>query len=279
MSPSVSQDLAVTIDVPEVEGFLSQREGCYLYSLASQLTASGCVVEIGSLKGKSTVFLAKGCQSAGGGRVFAVDPHTHDGINEKAFRENIRRTGVEAIVSPMVMSSIEAVQGWNTPIALLWVDGDHKYRGVRGDFFAWFPHVIVGGAIAFHDTLGRKAVARFVKKHIRRLEGSGALVVLDQVDEILAVKKVREFGVLDRLKRRWIVRREYLRRNFALARYATNRGKELMRSGELQQAREYFKIAFSYYPMHWKNLSRWMISYSPFLHGLVGRKKSLLGEK
>jgi predicted O-methyltransferase YrrM len=274
-------DSQAVIDVPEVEGYLSRQEGGYLYSLARQFTHLGCIVEIGSFKGRSTVFLAKGCQSVGTGHVFAVDPHTPDGINERAFRENIRRAAVESLVSPLVMSSIEAVQGWNKPVGLLWVDGDHKYRGVRGDFFAWFPHVAVGGVVAFHDTLNRKAVARFVQRHIHRLEGAGALVIMDQVEEILAVRKVREFRLVDRLKRGWIVRREYLRRNFALARYATNRGKELLRSGEAERAREYFKMAFAYHPAHWKNLCRWMISYSPLLQRLfhVKRKKSGPGDE
>jgi predicted O-methyltransferase YrrM len=277
----MTKETEATIEIPEVEGYLSQREGSYLYSLARQYTHLGCIVEIGSFKGKSTVFLAKGCESVAAGHVFAVDPHTPDGINEAAFRENLRRADIESFVSPLVMSSIEAVQGWNKSIALLWVDGDHKYRGVRGDFFAWFPHVKVGGVIAFHDTLNRKAVARFVKRHIHRLERAGALTILQQVDEILAIKKVREFGLLDRLKRFWIVRREYFRRNFALARYATNKGKELLRAGETQQARECFKLAFTYYPMHWKNLSRWIVSYSPLLQQLlrVNRRKRVLGEK
>jgi predicted O-methyltransferase YrrM len=273
-------DSPPAIDIPEVEGYLSRREGCYLYSLARKFTHLGCIVEIGSFKGRSTVFLARGCQSVGAGHIYAVDPHTPDGINEREFRENIRRTAVETLVSPLVMSSIEAVQGWEKPVGLLWVDGDHKYRGVRGDFFAWFPHVAVGGVVAFHDTLNRKAVARFVQRHIHRLERAGALVIIDQVEEILAVRKISDFGLMDRLKRGWIVRREYLRRNFALARYATNKGKELLRSGEAERAREHFKMAFAYYPMHWKNLSRWMISYSPLLQRLfhANRKKRQPGE-
>lgn len=37
------------------------------------------------------------------------------------------------------------------PIHLLFIDGDHRYTGVRADIAGWAPKVVSGGIIAFHD--------------------------------------------------------------------------------------------------------------------------------
>ena len=37
------------------------------------------------------------------------------------------------------------------PIRLLFVDGDHRYAGVKADIAGWVPKVMVGGMVIFHD--------------------------------------------------------------------------------------------------------------------------------
>ena len=96
---SLDQDLfEVRRYTANVEGWLDDSEGAYLYSLAQQCSKLGCIVEIGSWKGKSTIWLAKGSESVGGEKVYAIDPHTPDGISEKGLRENLRMAGVESTV-------------------------------------------------------------------------------------------------------------------------------------------------------------------------------------
>jgi hypothetical protein len=36
-------------------------------------------------------------------------------------------------------------------IGLVFIDGDHSYAGVKADFENWFPWVMTGGLVAFHD--------------------------------------------------------------------------------------------------------------------------------
>lgn len=43
-------------------------------------------------------------------------------------------------------------QIWNKQIALLFIDGDHSYEGVKKDTLSWEPFVKKGGTILFHDT-------------------------------------------------------------------------------------------------------------------------------
>ena len=39
----------------------------------------------------------------------------------------------------------------NNSLALVYVDCDHSYDGVRDDIRAWFPKLMSGGVMAFHD--------------------------------------------------------------------------------------------------------------------------------
>jgi hypothetical protein len=41
--------------------------------------------------------------------------------------------------------------GWSSSIDLLFIDGDHSEEGTRSDWDAFSPHVVVGGAVIFHD--------------------------------------------------------------------------------------------------------------------------------
>jgi hypothetical protein len=50
------------------------------------------------------------------------------------------------------LSSEQVVQGWRLPVALLWIDGDHRYEGVRRDFDSWRPYLIKGAAVVLDDT-------------------------------------------------------------------------------------------------------------------------------
>ncbi|MBM2805376.1 MAG: hypothetical protein HW419_3269, partial [Deltaproteobacteria bacterium] len=59
-----------------VEGFLGRREGPYLFRLAKRGARLGVIVEIGSWKGKSTIWLAKGSEAVKGQLIYAIDPHT-----------------------------------------------------------------------------------------------------------------------------------------------------------------------------------------------------------
>jgi hypothetical protein len=45
-------------------------------------------------------------------------------------------------------------QGWNRPIAYLWIDGSHQYPDVVQDIDLFVPHVMPGGYIVFDDAHG-----------------------------------------------------------------------------------------------------------------------------
>ncbi|HXG53408.1 MAG TPA: class I SAM-dependent methyltransferase [candidate division Zixibacteria bacterium] len=184
-----------------VDGWLGRREGLYLYRLARATAGLGVVVEIGSYKGKSTVWLAKAREAARGEEVCAVDPHVMGTIDE--FRRNLELSGVAHMVVPVVRPSEEALRGWNRPIGLLWIDGDHSHAGVRKDFFGWEPLVSPGGVIAFHDSYSWEGVRSPIDEELIRDE---RFQILGQWDGIFAIRKTPGRRFPDRVRRRVFIR-------------------------------------------------------------------------
>jgi predicted O-methyltransferase YrrM len=158
-----------------VEGMLSNREGRFLYEAARKCTGRGAIVEIGSFNGKSTVWLARGSQAGARVPVFCIDPFEESAEYPRpagsasifdAFNRNIRRAGVESLVTAFRGTSAERAATWDKPIELLWIDGDHSYAGVKLDFEKFGAHLLDGGLIAFHDTLWTDGPRRVVRESI-----------------------------------------------------------------------------------------------------------------
>lgn len=186
----------------KVEGMLTQSEAEYLYRLAKFNPGKGVIVEIGSYKGKSTICLARGSIVVEGGKVFAIDPHLpipeegYSDYSESRFRDNIQSAGVGDHVVHLKMTSNEAAQGWNRPIRLLWIDGDHRYEQVRQDFLIWEPHVIEGGIIAMHDTIRKKGPKRVLWESIFLSNRFQQISIVDNITSAWKTKKASLWGSL-----------------------------------------------------------------------------------
>ena len=140
---------------PKLEGMIGDQEAELLTRLASEVD-EGCIVEIGSYRGMSTIALAKGARVP----VYAIEPHEHfEGVlggmfgpaDRRAFFENLLEAGVVEEVRLVNLSSEVVAPAWQLPVGLLWIDGDHRYEAVRRDFECWEPHL--RGKVAFHDAI------------------------------------------------------------------------------------------------------------------------------
>jgi len=128
----------------EIDGRLSDSEGELLYNLAKGVPSGQAIVELGSWKGRSTVWLAKGTEAGQRNKVHSIDPHsgskTHISEGETntypAFINNLTKAGVQDIVVPLVKTSAEAVKRWREGIGLLWIDATHEYEDVKRDFLS-----------------------------------------------------------------------------------------------------------------------------------------------
>ena len=158
-------------DIDQIKGFLSEAEALALYQEALATSAAGPVLEIGSYCGKSTIYLGLACRQTGS-TVFALDHHRgseehqvgeyfHDpelydsgeGLMDtfREFRRNIRRAGLDEVVVPIVAGSEAAARHWQTPLAMVFIDGGHSLDAALTDYRCWVPHLRRGGVLAIHD--------------------------------------------------------------------------------------------------------------------------------
>jgi predicted O-methyltransferase YrrM len=191
--------------VYSMPGMLTAAEVDCLFKLGQFDQAKGAIVEIGSWKGKSTVALALGAARVHKEKVYAIDPHRiqpEEGYFEDTgaeFLANLSRLGLNDRVVPLMMTSAEACRGWDQPVRLLWIDGDHRYEAAKLDFAAWEPHLVPGGILAMHDTMRKKGPKRVLWEHVFR---SGRFQEIAIVDNITAVRKVERAALRARLRDR-----------------------------------------------------------------------------
>ena len=159
------EDLHLEIrgSLTNVEGWMDGHELELLALLAAYPTTTGLVLEIGSYRGRSTIALAKGAKFAGDPAIVAVDPLPNSGHmipDEKGkpsaramFDANLVAAGVDDCVEFHQLLSSELADSWDRPIRLLWIDGDHTYRGAKADYDQFCPFLSDGAIVAIHDVL------------------------------------------------------------------------------------------------------------------------------
>lgn len=129
----------------EARGWLTPAEREALYSYARRVPVNGKIVNIGVEYGASVVCLYEGRQSSET-EVFALDidlskyagrtPH-----NVAIVEGNSRNFDWEDYCWHHLTDNL---------IDLLFIDGDHSYKGVRADL-RWVDFVTQGGVVIFHD--------------------------------------------------------------------------------------------------------------------------------
>lgn len=178
-------------DYDKIDGWLRIEEAELLFEAASAVT-SGCIVEIGSYRGRSTVALAAGSRAGSKAPVFAIEPHElFVGIKGGAFGPNDRRaffrtllqTKLFYIVRLLNTTSNVVAPGWDKPVALLFIDGDHRYEAVCSDFENWRPFLMNDALVIFNDSTGAGP-----KQLIAELEAEGCLTAIATEGRLAAMK-------------------------------------------------------------------------------------------
>ncbi|MER5621174.1 class I SAM-dependent methyltransferase [Streptosporangium sp. NPDC002544] len=193
------------------KGFMPHEEGTALFETAVEYGPRGPICEIGSYCGKSAVYLGAGARQAGS-VVFTVDHHRgseeiqpgwahHDPTlmdprfgkmdSLPTFRTTIASAGLEEEVIAIVGRSERVAGLWNTPLAMLFIDGGHSELPVTRDYEGWAPHVMQGGALVFHDiypdpATGGQAPYRVYQRALasgafREVRQEGSLRVLERI--------------------------------------------------------------------------------------------------
>jgi len=169
-------------------------EGELLFKRVSKITTGGAVVEIGSWKGRSTLWLGFGAQSAWPGKVevYSIDPHLGiKNIDEsdtfEEFKKNIEI--IRGFIIPLRQFSFNVVKEWNKKVKVLFIDGSHEYKDVLEDFVDWRRFLEEGSYIAFHDTIGYEGPRRVV---IEEIFFSRYFRVVDIVGQVVGAYKVKK---------------------------------------------------------------------------------------
>jgi len=143
-----------------------------VYELATNRIESdqkAVFVEVGSWMGCSTCYLAEYIRSQDKDsdiKVYAVDTWqgsvneqqhldlvaAHGGTIKQVFESHMQDAGVDHIITPMEMTSLEAAaQFVDESIDFVYIDANHRYEDVCDDIKAWLPKVKDGGLIGGHD--------------------------------------------------------------------------------------------------------------------------------
>lgn len=146
--------------IKPIEGWLTKNEAVFLFEHAKNVMPENAIVEIGSWKGRSTTCLGIGSQSGKNAKIYAIDPHVGSSEHQrkfgkvdtfKDFLKNIQRYSVSEFIEPIRDNSLNVARSFTRKVGFIFIDGAHEYRAVRSDFESWFPKVVPGGVVAFHD--------------------------------------------------------------------------------------------------------------------------------
>jgi predicted O-methyltransferase YrrM len=159
------------------KGFLPPAEAEALYDAAWAMAPFGPILEVGTYCGKSATWLGAAAK-ARGGHVVTVDHHRGSEENQPGwewhdpslvdpalgvmdtlpfFRHTMHAAGLEEVVVAIVGRSTAVARLWQTPLAMLFIDGGHAVEHCTNDFTHWTPHVQRGGVLAIHDVFADPA--------------------------------------------------------------------------------------------------------------------------
>jgi predicted O-methyltransferase YrrM len=198
-------------DIDQIKGFLTKDEAQALYDQALAASTLGPVLEIGSYCGKSTIFLGLACRT-NNSTVFALDHHRgseehqlgeffHDpdlydanqGVMDsfREFRRNIHGAGLDEVVVPVVAGSEAAARHWQTPLAMVFIDGGHSLEAALKDYRCWMPHLMRGGILAIHDLFDDAHAGGQAPYAVYRMAlASGLFENLGQVDSLGVLRRL-----------------------------------------------------------------------------------------
>lgn len=162
MSEMTFDEIWASID--DVDGWLTEGQARALYDAARACEPGGCIVEIGSFRGRSTIILASAAPADV--EIVAIDPHAGndrgpqeiDGYEDAAsedheqFEKNLRAAGVRDRVRHVRQFSSDVHDAVGDRIDLLYIDGAHRFGPAHTDIQDWGRRVTAGGVMAIHDS-------------------------------------------------------------------------------------------------------------------------------
>ena len=168
----------VMAKVADVDGWMSPGQASRLYAAARSTRSGQQIVEIGSFRGRSMIVMASAAPE--GVALVAIDPHAGNdrGPQEiegfvaeadddnRIFLDNLTRAGVASRVRHVREFSDAAHAHVAGDVAVLYVDGAHRYAPARADIRDWGARVAPGGTLLIHDSFSSVGVTLAILREL-----------------------------------------------------------------------------------------------------------------
>lgn len=166
--------------------------------LAKHAAGRRYLVEIGSWHGVTTRRLRESMPTEG--LLYAIDPYPVGrlglSLQQLIAHREVRRSD-NGKVRWLRTTGVEAGRAharMNLPLVdFIFIDGDHTYEGLRGDWETWSPLVAPEGIVALHDSRPTPN---------RRIESAGSVVYTESV-----IVRDRSFEVVETVDSLTVLRR------------------------------------------------------------------------
>ena len=156
-----------------IPSWLGREEALALARECQALPVDAVIVEIGSCLGKSAIMMAGAMRARVNGRVHCIDPFDGSGdafsvplyrqiagadtrTLRQRFDANIAHAGLTDWIDVHEGTAASVAATWNTPIDLLFIDGDQSPEGAGLAYELWHRFLRTGGVIALHNSAERE---------------------------------------------------------------------------------------------------------------------------
>jgi predicted O-methyltransferase YrrM len=145
--------------------------------LARHAAGKKMLAEIGVFHGVTTRRLRSVMDPQG--TLVAIDPFPKQRLGFSAYRlvahrevSRIKRGNVKWMRTTGALAAKELKADYSRSFDFLFIDGDHSWEGIKGDWEGWRDLIATGGIVALHDS-------RLTP--LRPLEGTGSFLFVQQV--------------------------------------------------------------------------------------------------
>lgn len=182
-------------------------EGAALHEAALG-AAAGTWLEIGTYCGKSTLLLGDAARTVGATLV-TVDHHHGSEENQPGWEWHDtslvdERSGrldtlphfrpvldsLADVCSAVVANTEVVARWWNSPIELLFLDGNHTEQTAQHDYRAFAPYVRVGGLLLVHDVFPDPADGGQAPWHVVQAALSDGFEQVDQCGSLRVLRRI-----------------------------------------------------------------------------------------
>ncbi len=194
--------------VVDVEGWMTDDQARQLHDQASLLKSGEKMVEVGSFRGRSIIVVALAADEQV--EVIAIDPHgggdrgpqeispdqARGDEDHAVFTANLSEAGVFDRVRHIRKLSSSALGDVGGDVALLYIDGAHRFGPARSDIVDWGNRVRPEGTMLIHDSFSSIGVTMAL---LTTTFGGGRWRYMGR-NQSMAEYRRAELGPLDRVR-------------------------------------------------------------------------------